>query len=183
MIFGDLTELIVTATSFPSHCRLRIAIARRHARLRSEAVHQVSQAMVGQFTLAQAGGRVTQLHQPAQHKPRSGGSARARRVCDGLTRRWSPGRKHTEWFVLCRGDDESRHTTATLETRQRILQAAAGLFALKGYHDTKLEEVLDTAHVTKGAFFHHFRDREDLGFAVGGLAHGAAATVAPRDRT
>jgi TetR/AcrR family transcriptional repressor of nem operon len=53
-----------------------------------------------------------------------------------------------------------------LETRQRILQAAAGLFALKGYHDTKLEHVLDTAQVTKGAFFHHFRDREDLGFAV-----------------
>jgi TetR/AcrR family transcriptional repressor of nem operon len=53
-----------------------------------------------------------------------------------------------------------------LETREKILQAAARLFALKGYHDTKLEEVLDTAQVTKGAFFHHFRDREDLGFAV-----------------
>jgi TetR/AcrR family transcriptional repressor of nem operon len=53
-----------------------------------------------------------------------------------------------------------------LETREKILQAAAGLFALKGYHDTKLEEVLDAAQVTKGAFFHHFRDREDLGFAV-----------------
>jgi TetR/AcrR family transcriptional regulator, transcriptional repressor for nem operon len=53
-----------------------------------------------------------------------------------------------------------------LETRERILQASARLFALKGYHDAKLEEVLDTAQVTKGAFFHHFRDREDLGFAV-----------------
>src|SRR5580698_8217025 len=53
-----------------------------------------------------------------------------------------------------------------LETREKILQAAANLIAFKGYHDTKLEEVLDTAQVTKGAFFHHFRDREDLGFAV-----------------
>ena len=53
-----------------------------------------------------------------------------------------------------------------LETREKILQAAARLFALKGYHDTKLEEVLVAAQVTKGAFFHHFRDREDLGFAV-----------------
>src|ERR1700686_3351280 len=53
-----------------------------------------------------------------------------------------------------------------VETREKILQAAANLIALKGYHDTKLEEVLDTAQVTKGAFFHHFRDREDLGFAV-----------------
>lgn len=53
-----------------------------------------------------------------------------------------------------------------LETREKILQAAARLFALKGYHDAKLEDVLDAAQVTKGAFFHHFRDREDLGFAV-----------------
>src|SRR5215470_14794534 len=53
-----------------------------------------------------------------------------------------------------------------LETREKILQAAARLFALKGYHDTKLEEILAGAQVTKGAFFHHFRDREDLGFAV-----------------
>ena len=53
-----------------------------------------------------------------------------------------------------------------LETREKILQAAARLISLKGYHDTKLDEVLDSAQVTKGAFFHHFRDREDLGFAV-----------------
>jgi len=53
-----------------------------------------------------------------------------------------------------------------LETREKILQAAARLIALKGYHDAKLEEVLDAAQVTKGAFFHHFHDREDLGFAV-----------------
>ncbi len=52
------------------------------------------------------------------------------------------------------------------ETREKILQAASRLFALKGYHDSKLEEVLDTAGVSKGAFFHQFRDREDLGFAV-----------------
>jgi TetR/AcrR family transcriptional regulator, transcriptional repressor for nem operon len=56
--------------------------------------------------------------------------------------------------------------TRALETREKILQAAARLIALKGYHDAKLDEVLDAAQVTKGAFFHHFRDREDLGFAV-----------------
>jgi TetR/AcrR family transcriptional regulator, transcriptional repressor for nem operon len=53
-----------------------------------------------------------------------------------------------------------------LETREKILLAASGLFALKGYHDAKLEEVLNAAQVSKGAFFHQFRDREDLGFAV-----------------
>ena len=51
-------------------------------------------------------------------------------------------------------------------TRDRILREAARLFALKGYHDTKLEEVLSAAEVTTGAFFHHFGGKEDLGFAV-----------------
>jgi TetR/AcrR family transcriptional repressor of nem operon len=53
-----------------------------------------------------------------------------------------------------------------LETRGKILQAAARLFALQGYHETTLEEALEAAGVSKGAFFHHFRGREDLGFAV-----------------
>ena len=53
-----------------------------------------------------------------------------------------------------------------LATREKILKAAARLFALKGYHDTKLEEVRHAAEVTTGAFFHHFGGKEDLGFAV-----------------
>jgi TetR/AcrR family transcriptional repressor of nem operon len=53
-----------------------------------------------------------------------------------------------------------------VETREKILGEAARLFALKGYHDTKLEEVLRAAQVTTGAFFHHFSSKEDLGFAV-----------------
>jgi TetR/AcrR family transcriptional repressor of nem operon len=53
-----------------------------------------------------------------------------------------------------------------LATRERILAEAARLFALKGYHDSKLEEVLEAAKVTTGAFFHHFASKEELGFAV-----------------
>ena len=53
-----------------------------------------------------------------------------------------------------------------VETREKILEEAARLFALKGYHDTKLEEVLKAAAVTTGAFFHHFGSKEELGFAV-----------------
>jgi TetR/AcrR family transcriptional repressor of nem operon len=53
-----------------------------------------------------------------------------------------------------------------LETRDKILGEAARLFALKGYHDTKLDEVQRAAEVTTGAFFHHFNGKEDLGFAV-----------------
>src|SRR5438552_14792414 len=53
-----------------------------------------------------------------------------------------------------------------LATRDRILDEAARLFALKGYHDTKLEEIQGAAGTTTGAFFHHFGGKEDLGFAV-----------------
>jgi TetR/AcrR family transcriptional repressor of nem operon len=56
--------------------------------------------------------------------------------------------------------------TRAIQTREKILGEAARLFALKGYHDTKLEEVLKAAQVTTGAFFHHFGNKEELGFAV-----------------
>jgi TetR/AcrR family transcriptional repressor of nem operon len=51
-------------------------------------------------------------------------------------------------------------------TREKVIAEAGRLFALKGYHDTKLEEILDAAGVSSGAFFHHFQGKEDLGFAV-----------------
>jgi TetR/AcrR family transcriptional repressor of nem operon len=53
-----------------------------------------------------------------------------------------------------------------LVTREKILREATRLFTLKGYHDTKLDEILRSAEVTTGAFFHHFRGKEELGFAV-----------------
>jgi TetR/AcrR family transcriptional repressor of nem operon len=53
-----------------------------------------------------------------------------------------------------------------LATRSKIVGEAARHFALKGYHDTKLEEIFTGAQVTTGAFFHHFTSKEDLGFAV-----------------
>lgn len=51
-------------------------------------------------------------------------------------------------------------------TRDTIISEAARLFALKGYQATKLEEILRAAQVTTGGFFHHFRCKEELAFAV-----------------
>ncbi len=53
-----------------------------------------------------------------------------------------------------------------IKTRDRILREAARMFALKGFHDTKVDEIIKAAEVTSGAFFHHFKGKEDLGFAV-----------------
>jgi TetR/AcrR family transcriptional repressor of nem operon len=46
------------------------------------------------------------------------------------------------------------------------LREAARLFALKGFYDTKVEALIRAAEVTSGAFFHHFRGKGDLAFAV-----------------
>ena len=51
-------------------------------------------------------------------------------------------------------------------TRDKVVGEAGRLFALKGYHDTKLDEILNGAGVTTGAFFHHFKGKEELAFAV-----------------
>ena len=51
-------------------------------------------------------------------------------------------------------------------TRDRILREATRLFVARGYHDTSLDDVQRAADVTTGAFFHHFRGKEQLGFAV-----------------
>lgn len=53
-----------------------------------------------------------------------------------------------------------------IKTRDRILREAARMFAMKGFHDTKVDEIIKAAEVTSGAFFHHFKSKEDLGFAV-----------------
>ncbi len=53
-----------------------------------------------------------------------------------------------------------------IKTRDRILREAARMFAMKGFHDTKVDQIIKAAEVTSGAFFHHFKDKDDLGFAV-----------------
>lgn len=47
-------------------------------------------------------------------------------------------------------------------TRLRILDTAMNVFREKGYTATRVEDVCEAAGVTKGAFFHHFRGKEDL---------------------
>ena len=67
-----------------------------------------------------------------------------------------------------------------IKTRDRILREAAQLFALKGFHDTKVDEIIKAAEVTSGAFFHHFKGKEDLGFAV--IDHHMEARCRALDR-
>jgi len=60
---------------------------------------------------------------------------------------------------------ELRSAKATA-TRDQILDAAAKLIHLRGYHGTSLDDVLRESGVGKGNFYYYFRSKEDLGFAI-----------------
>jgi AcrR family transcriptional regulator len=51
-------------------------------------------------------------------------------------------------------------------TRRALLTAAREAFGERGYGPTSVEEIVRRAGVTKGALYHHFRDKDDLFVAV-----------------
>jgi AcrR family transcriptional regulator len=51
-------------------------------------------------------------------------------------------------------------------TRTALLEAAHELFAERGYAGVGTEEIVQRAKVTRGALYHHFRDKRDLFRAV-----------------
>jgi len=51
-------------------------------------------------------------------------------------------------------------------TRRGLIAAARQLFGEQGYAGTSVDEVVKAAGVTKGAMYHHFRDKDDLFRAV-----------------
>jgi len=51
-------------------------------------------------------------------------------------------------------------------TRERLIEAAARVFAEKGFAATSLDEVADAAGLTKGAVYSNFENKEDLVAAV-----------------
>jgi AcrR family transcriptional regulator len=51
-------------------------------------------------------------------------------------------------------------------TQTALLDAARDLFAARGYAAVPTEEIVQRAGVTRGALYHHFRDKQDLFRAV-----------------
>jgi AcrR family transcriptional regulator len=60
--------------------------------------------------------------------------------------------------------------------RARILDVAAAAFHSRGYHSTSTHDIMRAAHITGGAFHHHFPTKKSLGLAV--ISERVAAAVA-----
>ncbi|QES87643.1 TetR/AcrR family transcriptional regulator [Rhizosphaericola mali] len=51
-------------------------------------------------------------------------------------------------------------------TRADILKQALELIYKQGYQSTSIDDILASTHVTKGAFYYHFRNKEEMGIAM-----------------
>jgi TetR/AcrR family transcriptional repressor of nem operon len=56
--------------------------------------------------------------------------------------------------------------TAKPTARSKILGSALAVIRAKGYAATSVDDLCAAAGVTKGAFFHHFKSKEDLAVAA-----------------
>ena len=60
---------------------------------------------------------------------------------------------------------------AALETKRKLMEAAQKLICEKGLNDTSVEQITETAGVSKGTFYTYFKKKEDIVLA---LSRGAA---------
>lgn len=67
--------------------------------------------------------------------------------------------------VFCRHQTVSPMSKAAA-TRQAILQKAFELIYIQGYQATSIDDIIATTQVTKGAFFYHFKNKDEMGLAV-----------------
>lgn len=51
-------------------------------------------------------------------------------------------------------------------TRKKILDTAFGLFYNRSFNDVSIDDITKTAGITKGALFHYFPNKKELGYAV-----------------
>ena len=69
-------------------------------------------------------------------------------------------------FNIPTGRYSVRTAQADSLTRQKLLDAAQELMLAKGFTATTVDEVCETAGLTKGSFFHYFEGKEHLGRVV-----------------
>jgi TetR/AcrR family transcriptional repressor of nem operon len=66
-------------------------------------------------------------------------------------------------------------------TRAEIFEHAARLFRLRGYAGTNIDDIMLAAGLTRGAFYAHFKSKDDLFAEVIRAGHGLLAKVRASD--
>ena len=51
-------------------------------------------------------------------------------------------------------------------TRQHILQKAFDMVYQNGYQATSVDKIIEKTQVTKGAFYYHFKNKDEMGIAI-----------------
>jgi AcrR family transcriptional regulator len=64
--------------------------------------------------------------------------------------------------MAARTRSASRRGPEPSDTREALLRSALALFERLGYDATSVQQIVDDAHRTKGAFYHHWESKEAL---------------------
>jgi AcrR family transcriptional regulator len=65
-----------------------------------------------------------------------------------------------------RGGDDAPSTRDKEATRQRLLDAAEGVFAEKGYHGAVVDDIVRASASSKGGFYFHFPNKQAIFLAL-----------------
>lgn len=61
---------------------------------------------------------------------------------------------------------DNKISEKTPKTHQQILDAAVQVFAKKGYHDSRVDDIVEAAGKSKGAVYFHFNSKEEIFLSV-----------------
>src|SRR5579864_9830763 len=67
---------------------------------------------------------------------------------------------------------QGRRERRSAETRERLFRSALDLFARKGFSETKVEDITESADVGKGTFFNYFPSKDHILLAFGEMQLG-----------
>lgn len=56
----------------------------------------------------------------------------------------------------------NKNEVASFQTKNKILMVARRKFITKGYYNTSLQEIVEEIGLTRGAFYHHFKNKEEI---------------------
>jgi AcrR family transcriptional regulator len=63
----------------------------------------------------------------------------------------------------------SKKVLQGIETKKRLIQCASTLFRERGYHNVTVDEIIEITNSSKGSFYTHFNNKEELLYSLIGL--------------